>query len=443
MRINCGAIHDPYRMNFCKTGLVAFLLLMSTGASAQKNFVEGYVVDNAGDTLRGLIDDKNWLNNPREVRFQKNQEAPAIVYTPADIRSFYVNSREHYRSKAVMYDASPHKLPDLGTSPDPVWQKDTLFLKVEAEGVVSLYYLRESTEREHFFLEKNGAGAEDLLNVRYISSGEGVKQALASQQYKSQLKNYLGDCNALKGKLYDVNYELEAIRNVVRQYNRCSGGAEATVVRPSAGERNRSIEWGLVAGVHLTQLRFSSEGRSYEKLTKGPYRGALNGVGGISLDFIIPRRHRQFIFRSELVYKPYHVTKLVERTGLVDRRYVKEDTYFRMGYVQGNLMFRYHRATFAKVRPFVQGGFLLGRSIKASSLTTTEAVFTSGATYYNQAPALEGLGRFNFGIVGGGGVTAGNFGLEARYERAAGPSNHPGLSSSTQSVYLLASYTLR
>lgn len=430
-------------MNFCKTGLVAFLLLMSIGANAQKNFVEGYVVDNSGDTLQGLIDDKNWLNNPREVRFRKNQEAPAIVYTPADIRAFFVSSREHYRSKAVMYDVSPHKLPDLGTSPDPVWQKDTLFLKVEAEGVVSLYYLRESTEREHFFLEKNGAAAEDLLNVRYISSGEGVKQALASQQYKSQLRNYLGDCNALKGQLYNVEYELEAIKKVVKQYNRCSGGEEASAVQQSSKGRSRTIEWGLVAGVHVTQLRFSAEGRTFEQLTNGPYRGALNGVGGISMDFISPGRHRQFILRSELVYKPYHATKFVERTGLVDRLYVKEDTYFRMSYVQGNFMFRYHRATFAKVRPFVQGGFLLGRSIKASSLTTTEAAFTSGAMYYNQAPALEGLGRFNFGVVGGGGVTVGNFGLEARYERAAGPSNHSGLRSSTQSVYLLANYTLR
>lgn len=428
-------------MNFCKTGLVAFLLLMSIVASAQKNFVEGYVVNHSGDTLRGLIDDKNWLSNPGQVLFRKSQEATPVAYTPADIQAFSLNSREHYRSKAVMYDVSPHRLADLGSSPNPAWQSDTLFLRVDTEGAVSLYYLRENTDKEHFFLEKNGGVAEDLLNVRYTISREGSKQMITTQQYKSQLKNYLGDCNALNGKLYKVKYELEAIRNVVKQYNRCVGEAEAG--QPTQEGRSRLLEAGLVVGVHATKLQFASEGGNFATLTGSPYRDALNGVGGISVDFVIPRRHRQFVIHNELVYKPYYVTRVVERPSSLGRPHVKEDTYFRMGYVQGNFMFRYHRATFAKVRPFVQGGFVLGKSVRAASLTRTETSYSSGATYHNQAPALDGLGRFSFGTVGGGGVTVGNFGLEARYEKASGPSNHSRLRSSTRSIYFLVSYTLR
>jgi|GEM_PF-3236570 len=428
-------------MKFCKTGLIACLLLLSMGVNAQQNFVEGYVVNNLGDTLRGLIDDKNWLGSPGEVRFRRQLNDQTITYTPADIQAFYLPSREYYQSKAVMYDASPVKLAYLGESPNPQWRKDTLFLRVETAGLVKLYFFQENNDKEHFFLEKNDGGAEELLNVRYYAYHEGVRKLAATLQYKSQLKHYLGDCNALKGKLYNAAYKLEAIRNLVKQYNLCQGSAVSN--QDSSGQRDGIIKLGLLAGVHRTSLQFTSASTGFDELTSGMYRDALSGVGGISADIYIPRWHRQLLFHNELVYKPYFVTRVVEKQGALGSSYSKADTYFRVGYVQANLMFRYHRATFSKVRPFVQAGFILGKSVKASSLTRTETTYSSGATFRKEAPALAELGKLTSGFAGGLGITVGKFGLEARYERTTGLSVYNRLGATTHSSYVLASYTLR
>ena len=428
-------------MTFYKFGLVALLLLTCVGATAQKNFVAGYVVDHAGDTIRGFVDDKNWIVNPSVIYFKKEVQAEPVAYVPTEIKAFRLSSGEYFKAKAVKYDQSAFKLQELGEEPNPQWKQDTLFLRVEVEGLVHLYYFLESNDKEHFFLEKNEAGADELLNVRYNAYQNGVKRMTATQQYKSQLKNYLGDCDALSGKIYSVKYGLEPIRNVVKQYNRCHGASDGGQVLQE--RRNSILQAGLIAGVHATNLRFRSELSGFEELTDGAYRDALNGVGGAVLDVYIPRGHRQFLFHNELVYKVYNATKVVEKQASLANPYSKEDTYFRMRYLQANLMFRYHRATFTKVRPFVQAGVVLGRSIKATSLTRTETTYSSGATYHKEAPALADLGKFTSGYAGGLGVTVGKFGVEARYERAAGLSIYEGLWASARSVYFLASYTLR
>ncbi|CAA9244508.1 MAG: hypothetical protein AVDCRST_MAG56-1652 [uncultured Cytophagales bacterium] len=428
-------------MNFCKTGLAALLLLLSVGASAQKNFVEGYVVNNAGDTLRGLIDDKNWRMNPEAIQFRRNAEERPVTYTPADISAFHLLSGEYYRSKVVQYDQSPVALAELGNSSDPKWQRDTLFLKVEVSGKATLYFLQQKNNKQNFFLETGGAGAEELLNVKYFRFQNGDKHAVTSQQYKSQLRNRLGDCNALGTKFYEVEYDLKSFRNVIEQYNRCGGQEQPSVRRDK--DRGKTFEFGLVAGVHVTRLKFSSEELAYSDLTAGTYAKRVNEVAGLSLDLVFPRAHRQYMIHSELVYKGNYVTNAFERTEPARRSTIKGDSWFRMNCVQANVMFRYHRATFTKVRPFFQAGVIAARSVGADNRMILETSYSWGGTNRTERPALAVTNRTTAGLAGGIGATWGNFGLEARYETALGPSAARELRSSVNTAYALASYTLR
>jgi hypothetical protein len=72
-----------------------------------------------------------------------------------------------------------------------------------------------------------------------------------------------------------------------------------------------------------------------------------------------------------------------------------------------------------------------------------ETSYSWGGNNRTERPALDVTNRTTAGLAGGVGATWGNFGLEARYETALGPSSAQGLKSSLNAGYALASYTLR
>ena len=61
--------------------LVLFFLLFPFFTNAQSNYKPGYLVTIKGDTLHGLIDYRQWDNNPGAVAFKKEpgQDNPEIL----------------------------------------------------------------------------------------------------------------------------------------------------------------------------------------------------------------------------------------------------------------------------------------------------------------------------------------------------------------------------
>lgn len=429
------------------------IILFALGGIAfgQNRFVDGYVVISSGDTIKGFIKDQNWRVNPSSIKFRKGADGGTTTYTAAEIKLFRTFSGTYYESKAVMYDRSPVELALLSTSAEPRWEKDTLLLEVVVKGQVNLYYLVDATSKKHFFVEKAGSDlAEELLDVRYLVYQNGVKTASSTQQYKSQLRNYMGDCQEVQGRILQTEYNLTSLRALTTKYNGCNEQRAATLaVQPD--KNKTSVEVGVLAGVHRTNMVFKSDNpapRSLRSFTDGPYENNINGTGGISVNVIFPRGRQRLSLYGELLYLQYNLSKVVEQTRATGAgtSYRKEDSGFDVSYGRINLLLRYHWVNNSRIRPYLQSGLSGARSLRNANyykLTTQEVYDVAGTVYsnYEEGVILQPPRKIEFGWLAGVGVTAGRFGLEGRYEIGdglVGPSRT--LSSTRRSAYLLLSY---
>jgi hypothetical protein len=79
---------------FYKLLFAAFL--MPVISIAQSNYKPGYVVTLKGDTLTGLIDYREWNNNPKNIRFKNSHDNVPVNYSTGDSHAFAVTGREYF-----------------------------------------------------------------------------------------------------------------------------------------------------------------------------------------------------------------------------------------------------------------------------------------------------------------------------------------------------------
>jgi len=170
-------------------------LVISSAASAQKNFREGYLIKNNGDVLNGLIEYKSNQDVPAVCIFKRFEIATEIPYGPGEIMSFgYINGNR-YESKKVS-------------------GKDS-FYEVLVSGKITLY--RTGSK---YFLQKEDSGLTSLneSTIEYTSKGQ-------SQKFDglTPFLRYIteGKVETIKEKT-DPKQDLEP---VIIEFNRNSGNA--------------------------------------------------------------------------------------------------------------------------------------------------------------------------------------------------------------------------
>src|SRR5215469_3789841 len=111
--------------------LSLFLLLICFSASlyAQKNLLDGYIVKKNGDSLRGLIDYRDWGINPQYIDFLVKNSEKSIPFSADDLRAFGVNGDryESYHLHISPYVLHPENLTSQLDIPTPY--DTTVFLQ--------------------------------------------------------------------------------------------------------------------------------------------------------------------------------------------------------------------------------------------------------------------------------------------------------------------------
>src|ERR1700753_3772962 len=78
---------------------VLLLFSISLAVTAQENFQSGYIVRGQTDTVRGKIDYRERVANPRSVTFL-DAAGGKTAYGPGEISAFFVNG-EIYRNYSI------------------------------------------------------------------------------------------------------------------------------------------------------------------------------------------------------------------------------------------------------------------------------------------------------------------------------------------------------
>jgi hypothetical protein len=192
-------------------------VLSSLSLNAQSHFLSGKIVSNAGDTVSGQIDYRNWMVNPRTIRFRSGPNAKLTSFAVADLRYFEVNGRDMYERGIVQKDMRALATVGFSNSTDTVRQayvRDTVFLRILVKGGrLSLYQLVDT--KAHYYISNRSGTYIELVYVLTLS--EDNSRVDEFDQFRVQLKEYLTDADGrdLERKIDRAGYNEDDLRKIV------------------------------------------------------------------------------------------------------------------------------------------------------------------------------------------------------------------------------------
>ncbi|NJK96165.1 MAG: hypothetical protein HC905_15750 [Bacteroidales bacterium] len=137
---------------------------------AQSNYKNGIIVTYDGDTIKGYIDDRDWIYNPFEVQFRSEQKVESEIFTPIIISSFQIEGEDLYKSFPVSISMDEVRLTILHQGPDTSSIFKTVFLKVLVEGDnINLYEYTDNI-KSRFFYKKPSMEYPQELRYRVYKS---------------------------------------------------------------------------------------------------------------------------------------------------------------------------------------------------------------------------------------------------------------------------------
>ena len=387
---------------------ISFLLVLSLSfycAYAQGTLDAGYIITATGhDTIRGVIDNKNWNLNPKEIAFI-GPDAQKRKFGVNDIVEFAVKSdktTEIYRRKVLDIDKGDFELKDLKDYPSPKISRDTVFATLYESGRINLYYLRDETNRMHYLVEKDDTGIQDLGIEKYI---DGQTQTVQTRDiYKNQLSRLMSDCPGIITKIGDVPFREKELRRLTVYYNQCIDGNK----KPKYSKANEKVDFfvGALVGGGFRTDKVSGISDFQSKINLGP---SPNLDVAIALGVILPRTNKHLELGLELGWGYY-----------TDKGSAYESTYGGHNTIQvvmapqmikGNLLLRY-LVSVRKVRLAFSGGLSMGGILSAGSNYNETVTFFCVSS---QVANIIAPSSWQAALILGAGIRIKDVNIEMRY----------------------------
>jgi hypothetical protein len=250
---------------------VLFLVALLIAASqlfAQSDYRPGFIVNTAGDTLRGWIDYRSGGKNFKTCSFKKEAAGSPVDYSPADIRGYGFTNDKRHLSRTV---ETPEKV------------KETVFLEILVGGKATLYKLGNI-----FYLEKDTSLVR-LANDQYETKINGHLVLVESKKYIGTLTHMLRDCDEIKAKIQRLQLMERPITQIVQAYNKCMG--ETPVVYKEK-KSWFALKPALAVGLEISKVAIIGTYDLFYFDTD--IKAVSSPVAELSLDLVSPRINERF-----------------------------------------------------------------------------------------------------------------------------------------------------
>lgn len=415
--------------------LLTFPLLLS----AQRKYTAGQVVTRDGDIIKGEIDYREWVINPRTIKFRTGEMV--TTYGPKELRSFRIDSKnEIYESAVVLVNQESldwEDLPQYQTyaevDGEMEMKQDTVFLMVLTRGRVNLYQLIDRQKRNHFYFRKGNGAYEPLIyrKIKVMRPGQilmanvlednNLPRALVFEDYKGQLKYILADCGMLDSAIDKLTYS-RSILDVVNRYNECMG--QVIYLKP----KDRARHFAYLQGGRARSFFAIVDADNTAASTMPETWSTTYGLG---LELGIPRSRGKFTWSLEALYLQAGSSTTTTfgplDLGATERRYTLDLEGFRLA-----ILLKYN-LFIGNIQPYLKAG--------AGNLIYTQRSYQVQDLILQQERPQSLLASEPF-IVAGGGIKIYDFFAEARYNTGNDINRTTGFDTKIKSFSLLIGYAL-
>lgn len=397
-------------INFC---FLFFSHVLVYGQSTTTGWVNGYIVPNQGDTLRGQIFNRDTETASKSIRFRVTASEPHQDYAVLDLKAFYLQpSNERFIRQTVRMDRTPYTLGRVYKGTNLTWTIETILLKQLVNDSIALFYHRDNTGTDHYWVQLANRDLDELVLTTYYDANGKFR---TQYRYRQQLFVLAQACPSLQNQAVNLPFQSSAIEQFVVSLNACYQHKPVPALRSSAVKPNQvKTEWGLQAGITQTTIRFVTEPSGYYgvepllvRLTSTP-----KFSGGLWANLYLPNKRQQWSIYGLLTYQAYSTTSQ------------SQSITNEAAYVKLLTAFRWQQPGHVRWQPYVMLGITNGLALRLRN----NYRFVGNRTY-EQA------------VVGGIGLRHRRSFLEFRHERGNGTSSMIGHVTSTRTTGVYLGYT--
>lgn len=285
MKIHSTHIVRNYTYTFHNVITCLFIIQLITLSQtfAQGEFVDGYIITNEKDTIRGLVRDENWATSPERIEFKNLNKVS--VYAAESIAGFgLVASKEIYKSRKIgilnINLMQSYMLAPSLEARDSV----TVFLQeVVSGGVITLFEFLDRAQHSRFFIEKQHR-LKELFYYPFYKSVDDRNYLVVYDEYKKQLAILCADAERFREPL--PPYQEKYLKAYVKSYNAFFAGDS---VRYLAENHKLIFNLELIVGIE----NWREEVVIHNKATYG---------FGLRMDF--SRKFRNRYVKANVLFTP-------------------------------------------------------------------------------------------------------------------------------------------
>lgn len=282
--------------------LFILTIIFSSNSYSQINFEKGYYIDKTNQKVNCLIKNIDWKYNPTEFEYKLLENDEIKLANLEDVKEFSIENVSKYVRATVNIDRSSENINSLSHEKNPIFNEETLFLKVLVEGKSNLYeYTAVNLNR--FFYKTENSNIEQLVFKSYqIDQSTIGKNFSFRQQLWANLK-----CSSFKeSRFKNINYKRNELVKIFIDYSNCNNSEPVTLQQKGKRDLfNLTIRPRLNSS-SMTINDFYSNSKTTNFDTK-------IGFGlGLEAEYILPYNNNKWAFLIEPTYQSYNTEKTNE-----------------------------------------------------------------------------------------------------------------------------------
>jgi hypothetical protein len=414
------------RFSFC-----FLLFVFSEKALAQNSSLKpGFLITTANDTLRGFIKEKSNYQNTQSVSFTDNATKPLKIYTPSELKAYFVQSDEKQTNQHEPNSTRAARI--LRSDIVPANQLEN-FVFASGKSYVAVQLINGANPRNAFLQEVvtgevklfNGTN-QDKKEAFFIQKANGSVIELTKVNYRGVFHNILTGCDKMTFDTKDEikrNYQLTltSLTKTIATYNKCISPEDMVTIRMQPGKV--VISKGIKVGLNSSSIKYSKALTNILEAPSGrPYPAEYERKTGVAAGiFMNFNFNGKVAIQPELIYssKGGKAIKEVHISNMQYRWFDKVD--IKIHYLQLPVLLQYNFG--GKIwRPYLNVGPSLGKEIARKQTRQQVAEPASFTIPYFREPVK--FGTLELGGIAGLGVKANifkthTFFLETRYDYSA------------------------
>ena len=295
-----------------KKNILFILFLYCTLSNAQVSFEKGYFISNNGTRTECFIRNLDWKNNPTDFKYKSQiNDNDYKTETIANVQEFGIDNTVTFKRAKVKMDRSSDNLDKLSETGQPVWEENTLFLRLLVQGEATLYSYTEGNLIRYFY-ETKSTPLEQLIYLKYtlIKGDKSTGELRENDSYKQQLNNNVRSANTTDSEITNLKYKKADLTRYFLKYNNTDNKTKNSVIsKSSEGHFHLKItpELSFVSG-SMNDGDSPSIDVNLDSNT--------NLKIGLEAEYLLPFNKNKWSLFLNPAYQKYETTKQYSRPGL-------------------------------------------------------------------------------------------------------------------------------